>query len=68
MAFSDLTPILTVIKNNTINSAKIFKSAEELEEAFTKECSDHGVEPNEANFDDGYLELEDTTSINMTWA
>jgi hypothetical protein len=67
MAFSDLTPLLVVIKNNVVKSAVLYKSAEQLEKAFTEECFSYGVEPTDANFDNGYMELEDGTSINMTW-
>lgn len=63
-----MTPILVVIKNNVVDSATICRDAEDLETLFAQECSDYGVEACDVNFDDGYMELEDGTSICMTWA
>ena len=59
-----MTPILVVIKKYAI----VCRDAEDLEGLFSQECSDRGIEANDANFDDGFMELEDGTSICMTWA
>ena len=62
------TPILVVIKNNVVDIAIVCKSAEQLEKRFTNECKSYGIEPVDYNFDDGYMQLEDGTSICMIWA
>ena len=63
-----MIPILVVIKNNVVDTATVCRNAEDLEALFAQECSDYGVEACDVNFDDGYMELEDGTSICMTWA
>jgi hypothetical protein len=68
MNTSNLIPVLAVVKNNVIFSVTLCKSAEQLEKAFKKECANYGVTPNDDNFDDGYMELENNVSIGMTWS
>ena len=63
-----MVPLLVTIKNNVVFSVVICKDGEDLEEKFKKECENYGVEANDCNFDDGFMELEDGTSICMSWA
>jgi len=65
---NNLIPVLITIKDNVVQEAMICKSAKQLEQKFKKECLDYGVCPNENNYDDGYMLLEDGTSICMTWS
>lgn len=57
--------LLIVIRENVVQEITSYASTENLEEAFVLECEAYGVEPCDENFDDGYLELEDGTTICM---
>jgi len=62
------TPVLVVIKNNVVHQMTCARNAEELEALFSHEIREHGIEPYDTLYDDGYIELEDGTSICMSWA
>lgn len=63
-----MTPILVIIKNNVVDSVIVCRDSSDMETLFAQECSDYGVEACDVNYEDGYMELEDGTSICMTWA
>ena len=62
-----LVPVLVTIKNGVVDGVTIARDEEHLEELFLKENQDYGREPHDAEYENGYAELEDVT-ICMTWA
>lgn len=55
-----------VIKDNVVFDATYFDTPEEQEAYFAAECAEYGVEATDADFEDGYIELECGTSICLT--
>ncbi len=63
-----MIPILITISNNVVENAVICVTADELENRFADEILEHGIEPTDEDFDNGYFEFEDGSSVCMTWA
>lgn len=63
-----MTPILIIISNNVVDNAIICTDADEMENLFSDEILEHGIEPTDEDFDNGYFEFEDGSSVCMTWA
>lgn len=62
-----LVPMLITIKEGLVYSAKIAKNRTHLEDLFLIENECYGREPNDQDFDNGFVELEGIT-ICMVWA
>ena len=58
--------LLVTIRENVVYNVVSYMTSDHLERAFITECEAYGVVPCDANFDNGYMELEDGTSICMT--
>jgi len=52
--------VLIVIKDGIVQSAVLCSNIEELHDRFADEILDHGIEPVDEDFDNGYFEFEDT--------
>ena len=57
--------LLITNKDNIVKTVESFSSPEVLEVAFQQECDEYGIQVQDENFDDGYIELECGTSICM---
>jgi len=55
--------IVTVLKDNVVQEIFSFDTTEAQEEAFGEICADYGVEAVDADYDNGYLELECGTTV-----
>lgn len=55
-----------IAKNSLIIHGRVFDTDTEQQRAFTDECIDHGIEPVEENFEDGFVALEDGTTIYLS--
>lgn len=60
-------PVLVLCKENVVHSAVLCADATELESRFADEFLGRGIEPCDADFDNGYGEFEDGMSACMTW-
>lgn len=58
--------LLITVKNNVVHSIIGADNFEFLEESFKRECSKYGLVPEDADFENGYIELPDGGSICMT--
>jgi hypothetical protein len=58
--------LVVTIRENVVYEVQWASTSENMERLFHDECSKWGVEPTDVNYDDGYMELEDGTSICMT--
>lgn len=61
-------PCLITIKNGVVHENVFVTDGVELEKLFTVEVKKYGIEPYDALYDDGYIELEDGTAICMSWS
>jgi hypothetical protein len=55
--------VMTITVDNLIQQIYSFESAEAMEAGFTVTCADYGVEATDADFENGYMELECGTTI-----
>jgi len=60
--------VFVAIKNGVVDYVKLCNTGEEMEELFSNEIKAHGVEPTDADFENGYFEHEDGDTFCMTWA
>jgi len=56
---------VVVNRDGKVDSVELFDEQEAQELAFTKQCTDRGVEPDDGTFMDGFMELEEGTTICM---
>lgn len=62
-------PILVIIRDGVVHTAITCADAKELEDRFADEILAHGIEPCDADFDNGYFEFDDcVSSVCMTWS
>jgi hypothetical protein len=55
--------VMTITVDNLIQQIYSFESSEEMETGFATTCADYGVEAVDADFENGYMELECGTAI-----
>ena len=60
--------IVTITYDNLIEQIYSFETAQDAERGFAKLCEDYGVEANNLNIDDGYMELADGHTICLNTA
>jgi hypothetical protein len=60
--------LIIVNKENAVYETFLCKDSAQQESIFTQECQAYGVEPSEADFDNGYIELECGTTLCITSA
>jgi hypothetical protein len=58
--------LVVTIRENVVYEVQWASTSENMERLFRDECTKWGVVPSVVNYDDGYMELEDGTSICMT--
>lgn len=55
--------LVVTIKNNILENAEIFHSLPKAEESFAQEFHHRGTEPTDSDFENGYGEFKDGTSV-----
>lgn len=63
-----MKPALIINKDNFVKEFYLFDNGDELEKAFAKTCEDFGVDSCDRDFENGYIEFEDGTTVCMTWS
>lgn len=58
--------LVVVNKDNAVHDINAYKTVEEQEKGFEDECLGYGIMPCDANYENGYIELECGTTICIT--
>ncbi len=58
--------LLIIIKDNVVDTIKKATDGNDLERLFTDECRSNDIIPVSENYENGFIELPDGTSICMT--